>query len=158
MLRKHLIAFTSGAVVCGFAWYFDESHIEYQSKLQRVNSAYVEAQKLERSGNLQGAYAIYSPLCEGGIGIDRSDLPIGACDGARRLTIAINDSYKITMSVLNQYRVDHGRYPDTLKEIREAIPKESLSAFDGFRYVRESDSKADLITGLYGSQSFSLGP
>ena len=128
----------------------------YGERVARSQTMFVEASALEARGDFQSAFRRYSTLCEGVMEIKRADVPIGACEGAERLSRSIDTAYKHAMRLLDSYRSKHGRYPATLMDVASEIPAESRTAFAGFRYVRTDDEKAEIVTGLYGSVSFSL--
>ena len=128
----------------------------YAERVARSQTMFAEASALEVRGDFPSAYHRYSTLCEGGMEIKRVDAPVGACEGAERLSRSIETAYKHAMIAIDTYRSKHGRYPATLVDVASYIPAESQAAFGGFRYVRIGDEKAEIVTGLYGSVAFSL--
>lgn len=128
----------------------------YGERVARSQTMFAEASALEARGDFRNAYRRYSTLCEGGMEIKRVDVPVGACEGAERLSRSVETAYEHAMRAVDSYRSRHGRYPATLADVASDIPAESQTAFGGFRYVRTGDEKAEIVTGLYGSMSFSL--
>lgn len=144
------------AVAADRAWLARKSQIPYESRVSQVRSIFSDAVALERDGQVQAAYRRYSTICEGSYGIDRNDIPAGACEGAYRLSASLRTAYEHTIAALERYREATGRYPESLDAIAKEIPESSVAAFSGFRYFRNSDIDVDIVTGRYGSVTFDL--
>jgi hypothetical protein len=136
------------------AWIVHD-RVRYGGLVERASLLYAEAAAFEARGEPQNAYRRYDILCEG-IGIKRSDVPHGACEGAQRLSLNIHKAYEDATAALNKYREVSGRYPESLNSVRKDIPESSQAAFSGFRYERESDSRVSIDLGLYGSVTYDL--
>lgn len=114
---------------------------------------YHEAVVFEQANKIQDAYQRYNVVSEQGC---RSPERINAGQRASHLTKAIVKASDDTVTALEEYRKLNGKYPASLEGVRDKIPAESMAAFNGFVYHRESDQKMGVVTGLYGSATFSL--
>jgi hypothetical protein len=129
-------------------------HARYTARVQRATETIRLAADWERRGDVQRAYRAYCEVCEGGLRIDRADMPPNACDRVLPLYRMIVAAHDDTLRALDAYREKVGRYPELLEEVRAEIPAESLTAFRGFEYERKADSDVSIVTGLYDAAAF----
>lgn len=121
---------------------------------EQVRVLYRRSQHLDAQGKLQSAREGYKQLDL--FACNRSKLQSQAIQRSRVIAKNIHQAYDISMQLAEQYRQNHGKYPRDLGAIREFVPNEYLQAFNGFRWVIKEDGSVDIVTGLYGSASFSL--
>ena len=141
----------SAALICSLLFgCADESCLEQEAVRVRM----ADAASLEQSGQLQAAYAKYKEV--NNFSCEISDVELAAERHIIRIGSTIRTAHDDTRKALDGYLAEHGRYPDSLEQIRDKIPERSLVAFSGFTYARNSDTDAGIVTGLYGSTSFSL--
>ena len=113
-----------------------------------------DAAKLEQAGQLQSAFAKYKEV--NNFSCEISNIELTAEGHIIRISSIIRTAHDDTRKVLDEYLAEHGRYPDSLEQIKDRIPERSRIAFNGFTYGRNSDTDVGIGTGLYGSKSFSL--
>jgi len=141
-----------GLVLVAFVVY---SQIQDSRAQRRAAALHVEAVEFEGKKNLQAAYRRYSWLCD--VATFR---PSGggesSCESAARLNSTISAAYDETVAALKRYRKAKGRYPDSLDEVKEQVPPSLVPVLSGFKYIREGDTKASILTGIEVSVVFSL--
>lgn len=121
---------------------------------EAVRVRMADAAKLELSGQLQAAYARYKEV--NNFSCEISTVELEAESEIIRIGSIILTAHDDTRKILDSYFAENGRYPDSLEQIKERIPERSRIAFSGFTYARNSDTDVGIVTGLYGSKSFSL--
>jgi len=128
------------------AW-FGYLPIRYNLLMEKAVRLHGEAEEFERRGRLQDAYHRYAALCEG-IGIDRSDVPSGACQGEERIRKTLTKSRAEIEKALDRHFETAGSYPDSLNEVKPALSGSTSAVVDGFRYEKREDGRMHLSDGL----------
>lgn len=121
------------------------------SKIETLDTAQAqvlmaEAERFEQENQLRDAYYKYKRVestYRVNDGISKS-----AWDNAQRLRLLFETGCKEIERVLERYRQEHGRYPDSLADVSDALSEQTLAMLDQFDYRRESDTSMSVHDGV----------